>query len=387
MKDYEITIKLQVQASDSISQDDVLSEIMSHVSLTPTLIDADKDISVNDIYKNIICLNVLSDGSGDGYEKYDEIVNFLKRENAHTEYVNERLRKMTAAMGMSDDDYKDKPKTKRQGQPKTSIKDIATVWQKCSVKDGVLKLPSEQLDRQIYDEVKKQLEAVGGKWKGGKTQGFIFPETTDANDVLTQLLSGKDYQQEKKDFQFFGTPEAVADRIVSHIDIISDSSKVLEPSAGRGALIKAVRKRNQTVIIDAFEAMPENKKVLQTMENVNIIGDDFLKSDTSVKYDIIVANPPFSKNQDVTHVMRMYDHLKDGGRLVAIMSPHWQHSQDKKSQQFRDFLQSVSGQVYEIDEGAFAESGTNIKTYFVVIDKQSEPVQKQPEQKEVNTLF
>ena len=40
--------------------------------------------------------------------------------------------------------------------------------------------------------------------------------------------------------------------------------------------------------------MPENKKVLQTMENVNILGDDFLKSDTSVKYDIIVANPPFS---------------------------------------------------------------------------------------------
>lgn len=50
-------------------------------------------------------------------------------------------------------------------------------------------------------------------------------------------------------------------------------------------------------------------------------------------------------------------------------------------------MQSVSGQVNEIDEGAFAESGTNIKTYFVVIDKKSEPVQKQPEQIEVNTLF
>lgn len=123
------------------------------------------------------------------------------------------------------------------------------------------------------------------------------------------------------------------------------------------------------------------------MQRVNIVGDDFLKSDTSVKYDIIVANPPFSKNQDVTHVLRMYEHLKDGGRLVAIMSPHWQHSQDKKSQQFRDFLQSVRGQVNEIDEGAFAESGTNIKTYFVVIDKKPKPVQKQPEQIEVITLF
>ena len=50
-------------------------------------------------------------------------------------------------------------------------------------------------------------------------------------------------------------------------------------------------------------------------------------------------------------------------------------SQDKKSKQFRDFLQSVSGEVNEIDEGAFAESGTQIKTYFVVIDKASKDKQ------------
>lgn len=265
MRDYEITIKLQVQASDSISQDDVLSEIMSHVSLTPTLIDADKDISVNDIYKNIICLNVLSDGSGDGYEKYDEIVNFLKRENAHTEYVNERLRTMTAAMGMSDDDYKDKPKTKRQGQPKATLKDIESVWQKCTVNDNVLHLPSEQLDRKIYDEVKKQLEAVGGKWKSGKIQGFVFSDTTDANDVLRQLLSGKDYLQEKKDFQFFATPKAVADEVAQHLGRIKDNAKILEPSAGQGALIKAVQRINDNVKFDVYEAMQENKKVLQTM--------------------------------------------------------------------------------------------------------------------------
>ena len=31
------------------------------------------------------------------------------------------------------------------------------------------------------------------------------------DDVLRQLLSGKDYLQEQKDFQFFATPKAVAD--------------------------------------------------------------------------------------------------------------------------------------------------------------------------------
>ena len=231
MKDYKITLEMTVTAADKADSDSVLSSVMSRLELK-----AVKGISLKDIYYNIEPVEHL--------EGIDEIVELIRHETRRSEYFNSKIEAYTRSLGMTDEDYKDKPKTKRQGQPKASIKDVATVWQKCSVKDNVLHLPSEQLDRQIYDEVKKQLEAVGGKWKGGKTQGFIFPETTDANDVLTQLLSGKDYQQEKKDFQFFGTPKAVADRIVSHIDIISDSSKVLEPSAGRGALIKAVRKRN-----------------------------------------------------------------------------------------------------------------------------------------------
>ena len=43
MKDYEITIKLQVQANDSTNDDEVLSEIMSRVNLSASLIDADRD--------------------------------------------------------------------------------------------------------------------------------------------------------------------------------------------------------------------------------------------------------------------------------------------------------------------------------------------------------
>lgn len=264
MKDYEITIKLQVQANDSTNDDEVLSEIMSRVNLSASLIDADREIAVNDIYKNIICLNVLSDGANDGYEKYDELVNFLKRESAHTEWANERLRQMSAAMGMKDEDYQDKPKQKPQRQQKAVIKDVAEVFAKCTVTNNVLKLPTEQLDRKIYEDVKKQLEAVGGKWKGGKTQGFVFDAEISANDVLVQLQSGKDYAEAKKEFQFFATPESVADEIISHVEL-SDNMKILEPSAGRGSLIKALQKQRPTAKVDAYEAMPENRKYLEAL--------------------------------------------------------------------------------------------------------------------------
>lgn len=36
-------------------------------------------------------------------------------------------------------------------------------------------------------------------------------------------------------------------------------------------------------------------------------------------YDLIVANPPFSKGQDMLHIMQMIKHLKPGGRIVSLM--------------------------------------------------------------------
>lgn len=365
MKDYELTITVQVQAPDTISKETVMQSVMSFFTLKETLIDAEKDISVNDICKEIRCLT-LSDTP-----TLDEVMELIQSETKRSEKVNAQLEAYNKSLGVED-----KPKEKPLRQQKTVIKDVAEVFAKCTVIDNILKLPTEQLDRKIYEDVKKQLEAVGGHWKGGKTQGFIFDAEISASDVLVQLQSGKDYAEAKKEFQFFATPDEVATEIVSHIDL-KDDMKILEPSAGRGTLIKALQKQLPTAKVDCYEAMPENRKYLEALQNVTIIGEDFLQSDLSVKYDVIVANPPFSKNQDVTHVLRMYEHLKCGGRLVAIMSPHWQHAQDKKSKQFREFLQSVGGQTYEIAEGAFKQSGTNIRTYYVVIDK--------PEEKTVKT--
>ena len=252
MKDYKISIELTVRASDVSDSDSVLHSIMSALELK-----AVSGVSLTDIYYNIESVEHL--------EGIDRIVELIKHETRRSEYFNSQIEAYTRSMGMTDEDYKDKPKTKRQGQPKATLKDTASVWQKCTVKDNVLKLPTEQLDRQIYDEVKKQLEAVGGKWKSGKTQGFVFSETTDANDVLRQLLSGKDYLQEKKDFQFFATPKAVADEVAQHLGKIKDGAMILEPSAGQGALIKAVQRINDNVKFDVYEAMQENKKVLQKM--------------------------------------------------------------------------------------------------------------------------
>ncbi len=72
------------------------------------------------------------------------------------------------------------------------------VLQQCTVEGNIVKLPAVQLERKEYKEVKKQLELIGGKWKGGKTQGFVFEE--DPTELLEQISNGEKRNLKSEDF-------------------------------------------------------------------------------------------------------------------------------------------------------------------------------------------
>lgn len=238
------------------------------------------------------------------------------------------------------------------------------VLQNCKVEDNVIKLPDTQLDRKEYLEVKKALELIGGKWKGGKVSGFVFK--TDPTDLLSQIANGEK-RNLKKEFQFFATPNDLAEKLVFYADL-KNHDTILEPSAGQGAIIEHINKQC-SVLPDCFELMEVNKIILNKTDlKFELVGDDFLKSD-SKEYSKIIANPPFSKNQDITHVYKMFDKLNRGGKIVTIMSKHWQNSTNKKETEFRNWLEELEAEVVEINAGEFKESGTSIATVIVLIDK------------------
>lgn len=234
-----------------------------------------------------------------------------------------------------------------------------------TVLDNIITLPQGQLDRKVYVEVKARLELIGGKWKGGKINGFVFDE--DPTQYLDNIQNG-DKRNLKKEFQFFATPDSVCDRLVELADI-NEQERVLEPSAGRGAIISAINRVHPKMYVECFELMPLNVQFLNKIDTAIVIGDDFLKSEESEPFDVIIANPPFSKNQDIDHVMKMWEMVGNGGRIVSVMSKHWQQSSNKKEKQFRDFLEENKAEVIEIDAGEFKESGTSIATCIVVINK------------------
>lgn len=239
------------------------------------------------------------------------------------------------------------------------------VLQNCTVDGNIVRLPEGQLERKLYQEVAKALELIGGKWKGGKVMGFVFP--SDPSRLLEQIANGEN-RNLKKEFQFFPTPDDIADYLVELADI-SREHFILEPSAGQGAIIHAIQRKLPNKQVHWFELMDVNRTFLHKIEGAICDGWDFIDIPCALRFDRIIANPPFSKNSDINHIRKMYDCLTDNGRLVSIASKHWQISSNKKETQFRQWLDEVNAEIYPIERGAFKSSGTMIESCIIVINK------------------
>lgn len=248
---------------------------------------------------------------------------------------------------------------------------VKEVLQRSSITGSVLKLPGVQLDRKLYLDTKKQLEQFGGKWTGGKTQGFVFNH--NAMDIVKKFCAEGEEQNIKKDFQYFETPPALARVMVSLADI-GPKDSVLEPSAGQGAIIKAINAIHPKLIVCYCELMPLNQRILQELIKdrkikATKVEEDFLRLQMEGFFNKIVANPPFRFNADIDHILQMFKMCKSGGRIVTVASTHWERGTGRKEQRFRDWLKDLNAKIDDVDAGTFKDAGTNIETRLIVIDK------------------
>lgn len=222
-----------------------------------------------------------------------------------------------------------------------------------------------QLEREVYNEVKMLLEGIYGKWNA-KINGFSFKVPYQEN--LNKILNGE-VVKIIQDFQFFETPSTIADRMVEEVSstLELNNIEVLEPSAGMGAIISAVHRHNPNLVVDACELMPYNREHLSNMTNVNLLGENFLETEFHKQYDVILANPPFTNNQDIEHIYKMWDLLKLDGELVVITSTSWINGTSKKHTEFRRWLDDKCMYREELPANTFEK--TNIKTMFLSICK------------------
>lgn len=244
----------------------------------------------------------------------------------------------------------------------------------CSRVDGhILYLPPTQLDRKLYLDVNKCLECIGGQWNR-KEKGHVF--SSDPSDLLDEMINTGEVTDAKKEFQFFETPKEIVNRMIVYTEI-KPSDVLLEPSAGHGAILSEFPEDNNCYAVELNEDCFNVLK--QHVFGVELFLADFLdpklytNPNFPVEFDKIIMNPPFTKGQDVKHIFQAYDILKKGGRMVSIVSESPFFRENKLSQSFREWLFDLennnSATVYDLDAGAFKESGTMVKTRIIVVDK------------------
>lgn len=233
----------------------------------------------------------------------------------------------------------------------------------CRTEGNILFLPDVKLDRAEYQAVNKVLEMLGGKWNR-KAKGHIFDY--DPEEAIEAAIISGDVEDTKKVFQFFPTPRIVAETLCDLAEL-DENSIVLEPSCGKGNIADVILER-KPAILECVELNTEMKKYLDEKPYTVHYGD-FLEYESDTIYNRIVMNPPFTKHQDIKHVMKAFELLADGGILVAVMSPSPFFRTDKISVDFRNFIDEHNADVIEIPEGSFKESGTTIRTCIVKIKK------------------
>lgn len=179
---------------------------------------------------------------------------------------------------------------------------------------------------------------------------------------------------------FFPTPESVIDTMLHYAEI-RPGHRVLEPSAGKGdLLIRANAEADGMSHVRQPSLAVEVNRTLAKLIAFKIPGQDlrwqdFLTCNGELGlFDRVVMNPPFEKGQDVAHVLHAFRHLKDGGRLVAVMSGGVTFRSGRKYDEFRQFVDREVGEFVELPSGAFSGSDafrqTGVSAQLLVIDKQ-----------------
>lgn len=153
---------------------------------------------------------------------------------------------------------------------------------------------------------------------------------------------------------FFPTPPELIERLLELADIKADD-RVLEPSAGKGDILDAIRKNNPDQPLHAIEIYSTLREILM-LKGYTLVAHDFLSYEPEKRYDKVIMNPPFENGLDIDHVMHAYPMIRSTGRLVAIMGEGVFFRQFKKDKAFREFLQSNNAFVSEPLKEAFKKS-------------------------------
>lgn len=131
---------------------------------------------------------------------------------------------------------------------------------------------------------------------------------------------------ENKDF--YPTPQNLIDKMLCGLDF-SMIKSILEPSAGKGNIVEALKKKEEShnkyygkkyfeFDIDCIES-DQNLQHIIKGKNFRVVYNDFLTYNTMKEYDLIIMNPPFSNG--CKHLLKALEmQERNGGAVVCLLN-------------------------------------------------------------------
>ncbi len=159
-------------------------------------------------------------------------------------------------------------------------------------------------------------------------------------------------------------------RLNGYIDCLdlSEGDLVLEPSCGDGALIGAILANEPKAVVHAYEIRDSAaSKAYEKFPQAIVCTKDFLTKAPKPQFNFVVMNPPFSRQQDIDHILHAHKFLKPHGKLVSIAGAGVNFRTNRKTMDFRQFVEDHGGSIEALPEGAFKSSGTAVRTVLVEI--------------------
>ncbi len=154
----------------------------------------------------------------------------------------------------------------------------------------------------------------------------INPEPTESKERAISLH----VEFAKNNDNFYPTPKSLAARMLSKINYNRKIKTVLEPEAGKGDLIEAMKEFEYTTArghgINPFKhgsisimAIEKDKELMATLmgKRIDVIDSDFLSYNGLEQFDLIVMNPPFDEGEK--HLHKALD-IMFTGQIVCLLN-------------------------------------------------------------------
>lgn len=137
-------------------------------------------------------------------------------------------------------------------------------------------------------------------------------------------MSATNRGSERRAYDFYTTPADTVHAFLDSFEGISTSDRILEPSAGNGAIIQALRDHGYTNRIDAVEIRPDELAALEALADTVTIGS-FFDYDPGLGYDVIIGNPPYS--MALEFINKSLELLHPGGLLIFLLRTNFLESE------------------------------------------------------------